>query len=96
MAVRGMPNIAQMDRATLEMFARQCMAAVQRSTKRFQLVSCELQQVDGDNKIFDLGEGVFDKEFLYLTRKTIKDGSYSKLRDGCRIKRRSQNLKPGG
>lgn len=58
-----------------------------------QMILCELTKVDRDNKIFDFSEGVIDKQTLYLVRKTVKEGSYEKLRDNCRFKVRSQNLK---
>jgi len=65
--------------------------ALQRALLKFQVIGCELQKVDKNNKIFDFTEGIIDKETLYLFRKTIKEGEYERLRDKCRIPRKSQN-----
>jgi len=79
----------------LEHYTVTMMESFQVAVLTKQLVLCELQKVDSGNEIFNYSEGVVDKGTLYLVRKTLKEGSYEKLRDKCRIPVRSQNLKPG-
>ena len=89
----ALPNVSLMSRVQVEMYAKSLTASLQIQSIRAQMLACELQRVDKDNKIFDMGEGIIDKKYLYLIRKTIADGMYLKMRDNIRIKRRSQNLK---
>lgn len=78
----------------LEQYIAAMTKSFQEAVLTKQMVLCELTIVDRENKIFDYSEGVVDKGTLYLVRKTVKEGSYEKLRDKCRIPVRSQNLKP--
>lgn len=86
-------NLYTMDKNQLLNYAIEATASLQRTAKRLQLVTCELQLVDRANKIFDYKEGVLDKKHLYITRKCLKEGIYQKMRDGARIRTLSQNRK---
>lgn len=69
----------------LEAFVNVSLKQLRYMSMRAQLVACELQKVDKNNKIFDPKEGVLDKKHLYMIRKMLKDGEYERLRDKVRI-----------
>jgi len=51
---------------------------------RAHLLGCELQRVDPKNDIFNMNEGILDKEHLYHIRKALQDGQYDKNREIAR------------
>lgn len=75
----------QVDTLCMELYG-----GLQRMSARANMLACELQIVDKDNKIFDMTEGVLDTQFLYLTRRSIQKGLYKQMRDRVRIPRRNQ------
>lgn len=71
-------------RETSRMY-RATLQSLQNMSVRCQLVACELQRIDKDNKIFSKEEGVFDKVHLFEIRKALKSGQYDKNRKICKI-----------
>ncbi len=67
-------------------FNKNLIESLQNMSVRAHLLACELQRVDSKNKIFEMKEGVLDKQHLYHIRKALIDGSYDKARDAARLR----------
>jgi len=75
----------QLTKSETHRLYKSTIQALKNMSIRCQLAACELQRVDPKNDIFDIREGVFDKEHLYAIRKALKTGEYDVNRDIARI-----------
>lgn len=78
-------NQKTLSRNDLVRFNLNLIESLQNMSVRAHLLACELQRVDSANKIFEMVEGVLDKQHLYHIRKALVDGSYDRARDAARL-----------
>lgn len=83
---KGAPkDIRSLSRKELVTLAVNLTTSLKNMSARAQMLACELHEVDSDNPIFRMSEGILDKEHLFYIRKSIKDGTYQKNRELARI-----------